>query len=120
MGSPDEQTRFGGPMPLNRQVRAARDFLLQHRTDYDTAYQNFTWPELSDYNFALDWFDGLAEENPNGIALWVIDSEGEQQRTFRELADNSVAAAHLLASGRMRVRAFLIAAVVVIRRASPW
>ncbi len=107
-------------MPLNRQVRAPRDFLLQHRTDYDTAYQNFTWPELSDYNFALDWFDGLAEENPNGIALWVIDSEGEQQRTFRELADNSVAAAHLLASGRMRVRAFLIAAVVVIRRASPW
>ena len=68
-------------MPLNPQVRAARDFLLQHRTDYDTAYQNFTWPELSDYNFAIDWFDGLAEENPNGIALWVIDSAGEQQRT---------------------------------------
>jgi acetyl-CoA synthetase len=89
-------------MPLNPQVRAARDFLLQHRTDYDTAYQNFTWPGLSDYNFAIDWFDGLAEENPDGIALWVIDSEGEQQRTFRELADNSVAAAHLLASVGLR------------------
>jgi len=89
-------------MPPNRDVRAARDFLLEHRTDYDTAYQNFSWPDLPIYNFATDWFDGLAEENPNGISLWVIDSEGEQQRTFRELADRSVAAAQLLASVGLR------------------
>ena len=89
-------------MPANRHVRAARDFLLQHRTDYDTAYQNFTWPDLQVYNFATDWFDGLAEEDPNGIALWVIDSKGEQQCTFRELSDRSVAAAHLLTKVGLR------------------
>jgi acetyl-CoA synthetase len=26
--------------------KAARDFLLAHRTDYRTAYRDFRWPEL--------------------------------------------------------------------------
>ena len=33
---------------------AARDFLLRHRTDYDTAYREFRWPELERFNWALD------------------------------------------------------------------
>ena len=37
--------------------KAARDFLLAHRTDYATAYAQFRWPELPDFNWALDWFD---------------------------------------------------------------
>lgn len=32
---------------VNPQVRAARDFLVQHRDDYETAYAGFTWPDLS-------------------------------------------------------------------------
>ena len=83
-------------MPLNRHVRTARDFLLQHRGEYELARRSFTWPELPVYNFATEWFDGLAEENPDDLALWVIDPDGEQRRTFRELADDSVAAARFL------------------------
>ncbi|CAA9393355.1 MAG: Acetyl-CoA synthetase [uncultured Propionibacteriaceae bacterium] len=89
-------------MPLNCQVRAARDFLVQHRDEYEVAYQGFTWPDLPLYNFATDWFDGLAEENPDGIALWVVDGAAEQKLTFAELSRRSVAVAHLLADCGLR------------------
>ena len=39
------------------QLRDARDFLLAHRDDYDTAYREFRWPALERFNWALDWFD---------------------------------------------------------------
>jgi acetyl-CoA synthetase len=87
-------------MPLNKHVRAARDFLLQHRGEYELATTSFSWPDLPVYNFASDWFDGLAEENPDGVALWVIDAGGEADAetrlTFRELAESSIAVAHFL------------------------
>ena len=37
--------------------KAARDFLLENRTDYATAYRDFRWPLLDRFNWALDWFD---------------------------------------------------------------
>ena len=40
---------------------AARDFLLQHRSDYATAYAGFKWPKLKEFNWALDYFDTLAK-----------------------------------------------------------
>ncbi|BAK35233.1 medium-chain acyl-CoA synthetase [Microlunatus phosphovorus NM-1] len=89
-------------MAFNPHVRAARDFLLQHRDNYEIAYAGFSWPELPIYNFATDWFDGLAEENPDGIALWVIDGPDETKLTFAELAARSAAAAHLLAELGLR------------------
>jgi acetyl-CoA synthetase len=33
---------------------AARDFLLAHRTDYATAVRDFRWPQLGEFNWALD------------------------------------------------------------------
>ncbi|HET9871404.1 MAG TPA: AMP-binding protein [Propionibacteriaceae bacterium] len=66
------------------------------------AYQGFSWPELPLYNFATEWFDGLAEENPDGIALWVIDGDHEQRLTFRELSARSVAVAHFLSEVGLR------------------
>ena len=89
-------------MPTHPQVRAARDFLLLHRTDHQTAYAGFSWPDPPLYNFATDWFDGLAEENPDQTALWIIDADAdaavsrESKLTFAELRDRSVAAAHWL------------------------
>jgi acyl-CoA synthetase (AMP-forming)/AMP-acid ligase II len=51
------------------QFRAARDFLLAHRTDYETAYAKFTWPRPATFNFAVDWFDAvLAAEHPDRVA----------------------------------------------------
>ena len=50
---------------------AARDFLLTHREDYETAYRDFRWPQLDKFNWALDYFDTFARGN-NKLALWMI------------------------------------------------
>jgi len=34
-------------------LRSARDFLLERREDYETAYREFRWPELETFNWAL-------------------------------------------------------------------
>ncbi|MQA85004.1 MAG: AMP-binding protein [Streptosporangiales bacterium] len=64
--------------------RAARDFLLQHREDYQTTYQGFRWPELGEFNWALDWFDAvaarLAEERDDRPALWVVEEDGTETK----------------------------------------
>jgi len=87
---------------LHPQVRAARDFLLQHRGDYPVAYAGFGWPRPDRYNFATDWFDGLADERPDDAALWVIDPDQETVRTFAELRDRSIMVAKLLADLGLR------------------
>ena len=46
--------------------RAARDLLLHHRTDYDTAVRAFRWPAFDRFNWALDWFDVIARQRPAG------------------------------------------------------
>ena len=40
--------------------RATRDLLLERREDYDAAFREFRWPELDEFNWALDWFDVVA------------------------------------------------------------
>ena len=70
--------------------RAARDLLLARREEYDRAYAQFRWPELDDFNWATDWFDRLAMEEPGMTALWIIEEDGSEQKiTYRELADRS-------------------------------
>jgi acetyl-CoA synthetase len=54
----------------------ARDLLLRHREDYDAALREFTWPELGDFNWALDWFDVIAAEHPDRPALRILDDDG--------------------------------------------
>jgi acetyl-CoA synthetase len=65
----------------------ARDFLLDHRTDYDTAHRDFQWPELTEFNWALDYFDVMARDNP-ADALVIVGEEGRKVR--RSFADLSV------------------------------
>ncbi|MFG1690513.1 AMP-binding protein [Nonomuraea sp. NPDC049269] len=65
--------------------RAARDLLLG--ADYPTARREFRWPELTDFNWALDWFDGvLAAETPDAVALKIV---GRVSYTFAELSARS-------------------------------
>ena len=52
--------------------RAARDLLLRHRADYDAARAGFSWPELDEFNWALDWFDVIATEHPDRTALRIV------------------------------------------------
>lgn len=49
--------------------REALDFLLAHREDYAGAVRDFRWPELSEFNWALDHFSPLARELGGAPAL---------------------------------------------------
>ncbi|HNL98619.1 MAG TPA: AMP-binding protein, partial [Accumulibacter sp.] len=67
----------------------ARDFLLAHRTDYQTAYDGFKWPELTEFNWAIDYFDAMAAGNDRR-ALWVVNEDGsEQTRSFAQMSARS-------------------------------
>ncbi len=71
--------------------RAARDFLLSRSDDYETARSGFRWPDVTGFNWAVDWFDGvLAAETPDAPALWIVEQDGSETKlTFAELADRS-------------------------------
>jgi acyl-coenzyme A synthetase/AMP-(fatty) acid ligase len=71
-------------------LRAARDFLLVTRDDYERAYREFTWPQLDTFNWALDWFDVLAAKGDGRRALWIVEEDGtERTCTFAELSARS-------------------------------
>ncbi|MGW3330208.1 AMP-binding protein [Streptomyces rubiginosohelvolus] len=57
--------------------RAARDFLLEHREDYERAYAGFRWPRADHFNWALDWFDVIAENNDR-TALHIVEEDGRR------------------------------------------
>jgi len=78
--------------------REARDFLLAQRGRHDAAVAAFRWPQLQHFNWALDWFDVLARDNP-ATALWVVNEDGSEQRlSFAQMAERSNRVAHWLRS----------------------
>lgn len=82
---------------------AARDFLLAHRDDYETAYRDFRWPTLSRFNWALDYFDPMARDNAQDALIIAADDGSVARRSYAQLsrASNRVAN-HLLALGLQR------------------
>jgi acetyl-CoA synthetase len=88
--------------PTQRFV-AARDFLQQHRLDYDTAYRDYRAPELDEFNWALDYFDVQAQDNDTA-ALWVVADDGSEQKvSYAAMAARSNQVAnHLRALGVQR------------------
>ncbi|MGW1797840.1 AMP-binding protein [Streptomyces sp. NPDC001984] len=69
--------------------RTARDFLLEHREDYATACEGFSWPRPEQFNWALDWFDVIADGNDR-TALHIVEEDGTETRlSFAELSDRS-------------------------------
>ncbi|WP_419794909.1 AMP-binding protein [Pseudomonas palleroniana] len=88
---------------------AARDFLLAHRTDYATAVRDFRWPQLDAFNWALDYFDAMAEGN-SADALWIVEEDGSEQRySFQQLSTRSNQVAnHLRALGVRRGERILL------------
>jgi acetyl-CoA synthetase len=76
------------PSPTARFLQA-RDFLQQHRSDYDTAYRDYRAPELDTFNWALDYFDVQARDNPIP-ALWVVEEDGSERKiSYAEMAARS-------------------------------
>jgi acetyl-CoA synthetase len=77
--------------------RAARDLLVRYREDYATARDSFAWPQLDEFNWALDWFDVIAAEHPGRTALRVVGDDGSDESvSYGEMAARSGRAASWL------------------------
>jgi len=69
--------------------RTARDLLFRYSDQYDDARREFRWPQLSEFNWALDWFDAIATGNDN-TALWIVEQDGtEAKLSYAELSHRS-------------------------------
>jgi len=70
--------------------RAARDTLLQHRTDSAAAAEAFRWPDVGPhFNWAVDWFDAIAIGNER-TALWIVEEDGSETTvTFDRMRSRS-------------------------------
>jgi acetyl-CoA synthetase len=67
----------------------ARDFLIAHRVDYEKARADFRWPELTEFNWAIDYFDVLARGNAREALRVAGDGGDITRRTFMELSEAS-------------------------------
>jgi len=83
------------------ELRAARDFLLEHRGDLQTTQEKFEWPRPRTFNWGLEWFDVIALERPDQPALIIVEQDGRTtSRTYAELSARSdVVAGWLQANG---------------------
>ncbi len=85
--------------PATEAVRAARDFLLAHGDDYAGAVAGFRWPELTEFNFATEWFDVVAAEHPDRAAVTIVSADlTAQSWTYGELSRRSDQVARWLRS----------------------
>jgi acetyl-CoA synthetase len=88
---------------VTREFREARDFLIAHREDYETAYRAFRWPSFDRFNWARDWFDALAVEEPEVAALTIVEEDGQvTSRTYAEMAERSRKVAGWLAEAGLK------------------
>ncbi|MWA14445.1 AMP-binding protein [Streptomyces sp. BA2] len=71
------------------QFRTARDFLLRHREDYEAAYAGFSWPRFERFNWALDWFDAIADGNDRTALHIAEEGGGEERFSYAELSARS-------------------------------
>jgi acetyl-CoA synthetase len=75
---------------------SARDFLIAHRTDYETARDRFQWPRLERFNWAIDYFDSIAAGN-DAPALHIVEESGAEARlSYRQLSERSSQVANFL------------------------
>ncbi|MHA0288996.1 AMP-binding protein [Mycobacterium sp. C3-094] len=71
--------------------RAARDHLIEMIGEYDTAVETFEWPSITGhFNWATDWFDIVAADRPQDVALWIVEQDGSEEKvTFGQMAARS-------------------------------
>jgi len=93
---------MSGTSPAALRFRAARDELLRRYGDALAAARDFRWPELGEFNWALDYFDALAAGGDRP-ALRVVDDAGlDRAYGFAELARRASQVANLLADRGVR------------------
>ena len=102
MAGSDHSTR--GMNQDSKAFLSAREFLLDHCKDYETAYRDFRWPQLHTFNWALDYFDAYARGNDKR-ALWIVDdSAPEVKLSFAEMSRRSNQVANFLRAQGVRRR----------------
>src|ERR1044072_2644964 len=81
---------MGSPTSAAMEFLAARDLLLACRGNPTRASAEFRWPELGEFNWALDYFDDVARRRPGSLALSVVGADGAEERlTYAELSARS-------------------------------
>ncbi len=81
---------------------AARDFLQQHRTDYQAAYDGFKTPVMAEFNWAIDFFDVQAKDN-QATALWLVDDNAKHVKvSYAEMSASSNQVANQLRAWGVR------------------
>lgn len=73
----------------------ARNLLL-NAEGYKEAKEEFLWPNIVEFNWALDYFDKIAEEESNLAILYVDDDGIEKRVSFQELKKRSNKVANFL------------------------
>ena len=69
-------------------IRELRDLLLEHREDWAAAREAFAWPQLDEFNWALDFFDPLARGNEATGLLVIEVTPGSIRIRKRVLAES--------------------------------
>ncbi|NPV14522.1 AMP-binding protein [candidate division WOR-3 bacterium] len=72
-----------------------RDFVLSG-PDYTTCRQQFYWPRLVKFNWALDYFDHIARDNPNTALIYADEAGNEKRASFEEMRQRSNQVANFL------------------------
>ena len=86
-------------MTVTEEFRAARDRMLDLRTDYEAARTEFQWPRFEHFNFALDWFDQIAADpaKAGNPALVIVEQDGSAtRRSYADLSRRSAQVANWL------------------------
>jgi acetyl-CoA synthetase len=89
---------MGNSAGNSAQLIAARDLLLRLREDLTAAGREFQWPRFEEFNWALDYFDVIAEDNHNAALRVVSGAGAEESLTFAQLARRSSQVANFLAA----------------------
>ena len=74
------------PSEASRAFRTARDQLLAHREDLETARREFVLPAMDTFNWATDWFDVVAAEQPTVTALHLVEPNRDTRISYAELS----------------------------------
>lgn len=73
----------------------ARDSLLNAKS-YEDAVKNFQWPVISKFNWALDYFDRIAEGNDRPALIFAHENGDEKVVSFQEMKSRSNKVANFL------------------------
>ncbi|MCJ7505187.1 AMP-binding protein, partial [Candidatus Bathyarchaeota archaeon] len=88
-------------MTTPREFLKARDFLLTAK-NYREAKDEFVWPTPAEFNWALDYFDALAEKCANPALVYVDDVGLMEKVSFQRLKERSARVANLLKTAGLK------------------